>query len=285
MKKILLLSLFSLCAGMSGQVYNAGIPYANYTDVNPDQLMWYQAAPYTNNTYNVSLFVNPNDVQFTAHGAVSSGGSDAYINVMPMDPNVSIAFGRWDSVYAIGGGNWVVTKVARIFNMGEQINASGIVWDNGVQYLTDHSGHSGGNKNVNDWIGGDKFLAAKYQNGSTVEYGWIRVNCITEDSCYLKEYSSTAASSGIAENAAHELKLYPNPAGNFLYLQNIEPNGFKAAGLKLTDIYGKEYKLQCSIQNNRIRIDFGDELANGCYLLQYSDGNKIFTKKVFRSVN
>src|SRR6476620_2188715 len=96
--------------------------------------------------------------------------------------------GRLDSVYAPGSSSWVVTKIAKPLSAGDQVNAGAAMWDNSMLYLTDHSGHNGGNKNVNDWVAGDKYLALKYQSGATITYGWLRVQCPSEDSCYVKDF-------------------------------------------------------------------------------------------------
>lgn len=36
------------------------------------------------------------------------------------------------------------------FSMYVDINPAGVIWDNTMLYLTDHSGHGGGNKMVSD---------------------------------------------------------------------------------------------------------------------------------------
>ena len=190
MKKLLLPILLGSYFNVNSQVYNAGTAFSVYNDINPDTLINY-SFPYTNETYGISVFGNSsNDIELTAHGAASSGGSDAYIKVTSLNPNVYVLFGRWDSVqYMSAPYNWNVTKVAKPLNQNDPINTNGAIWKNDTLYLTDHSGHSGGNKNVNDWIGGNKYLGIKYQNGSIIKYGWIRLQCTAEDSCYVKDFS------------------------------------------------------------------------------------------------
>jgi hypothetical protein len=203
MKKLLLPILLGSYFNVNSQVYNAGTNFSMYQDIIPDTLLNY-SFPYSNETYGIKLFGNSsNDIELTAHGAASSGGSDAYIRVTSLNPNVYILFGRLDSVQFMSPPyNWDVTKVAKPLNQNDPINTVGAIWNDSILYLTDHSGHSGGNKNVNDWIGGNKYLGIKYQNGSIIKYGWIRLQCTTEDSCYVKDFSYSTTQYTVSVSAS-----------------------------------------------------------------------------------
>ncbi|HLC83641.1 MAG TPA: T9SS type A sorting domain-containing protein, partial [Bacteroidia bacterium] len=177
-----------------------------------DSLLNYVYFPYTHQVIDLSIFGTSSDTEFIAHGSSSPGGSVAYINISSLDPSVFISFGRLDSVYDSTSTSWLVTKVAKPLNMGDPINGPGTVWDNSMLYLSDHSGSFGWLKDVNDWIGSDKYVGLKYSNGSTIAYGWIRVHCMSEDSCYLKEFSSTTLFTEVQETIKSNVLVYPNPA-------------------------------------------------------------------------
>lgn len=283
MKKLLLFPfLIGSSLSVSSQILNAGDMFPEYQDINPDTLLNYVVVPFTNEVYSLDLFGDSNnDIQFTARGSISSGGSDAFISVASLDPNVYIRMGRLDSVYAPGTSSWVVTRIAEPLGTGQQINTASAAWDNTTLYLTDHTGHDGANKNVNDWVGGDRFMGLKYQGGSTVYYAWLRINCPSEDSCYLKDYA-VAGTVGIEEKAKVEAAVYPNPLNDHFYLKNIDPGTFDITKLKLKDLFAKEVKFSCEIKGNNIKIDPDPALPNGCYVLEYSSGNISFAKKLIK---
>jgi hypothetical protein len=270
--KNFLLTLFCLSFyfNVTSQVYIAGFMFPDYNDVDPDTLLNYVVAPYTNETYSANVFgISDDDIEITAHGAVSSGGSDAYIKITSINPNIYISQGRLDSVFVAGNSTWNITKIARVIGTGETINALDAVWDNTELYLTDHSGHNGGNKNVNDWIGGEKFIGLRYMAGNDLAYGWIRVECPHEDSCYVKDYSFSPVVSGIKEVKKKELSVYPNPTNNIFYLNNISPVSFSISKLKILDMYGREIKFDYEINANNIKIETDPVLPAGCYFLEY----------------
>jgi type IX secretion system substrate protein len=283
MKKLLLFFITATSYyAASAQSLTAGTMFPFYADITPDKLLTYTVTPYTHQTYAVNVFGDSlNDLEFTAHGAVSSGGSGAYINVTPLDTNVYISFGRWDSVFVPATSNWNITKVAKPLNAGEQLNTPGTIWDNSILYLTDHSGSGGGNKDVNDWIGGDKYLALKYQIGVSTWFGWIRLRCVSEDSCYVKDLSSTVASVGIATAAAVEISMYPNPVNDIFYITN-SIDSWDISKLKFTDIYGKAVGFNCQQTADGLQIMLDESISNGCYLLNYYSENITITKKLIK---
>jgi hypothetical protein len=282
MKYFLLPFFIAFFLKFNGQVYTAGSFLTSYTDINPDVTIKYVVTPYTNVTYSVNMFGGSQyDLEFTAHGSVSSSGSSAYIKVTSLDSNVFIGFGRWDSVYVPGGPNWNVTKIAKPLLFGEQINAPGIIWDNTVLYFTDHSGSGGGNKNVNDWIGNDKYLGLKFQNGNMTAYGWIRVQCISEDTCMIKEFSASQITTAIKEYQKDNSKIYPNPVSNVIYIDISES---EISDLKLSDALGREMKLNAEFRDRKIRIDLDKNLPEGCYFLQYKTDGISHVRKLVKDV-
>jgi hypothetical protein len=283
MKNLLLpiLLLASFC--VKSQVYNAGSMLSVYHDINPDTILNYVVYPYTNETYALDLFDDPaTDLEFTARGSISSGGSAAYINVSSLNPKLYIQFGRWDSVYAPGSSGWDVTKVAAPLLIGSPVNHASAIWDNTTLYLTDHSGHSGANKDVNDWIGGEKYIGLKHEDGSSVNYGWIRIKCITEDSCYVLDHSQSQTSSGLSEIKKDEAKLYPNPVQNTFYVKDINKYAFDVSSLKLADVYGSLVQFTYEIKDNTLKIDLDPNLSEGFYFLQYFSDKHVFSKKLIK---
>ncbi|MES2593631.1 MAG: T9SS type A sorting domain-containing protein [Bacteroidota bacterium] len=284
MKKFLFIPiLICHCFCAHSQVYNAGTMFAHHQDINPDTLVNYTVVPFTNETYGIMLFGDVlNSIEFTARGAVSSGGSAAYLNVNAINTNIHFCYSRLDSVYVPSDTSWNVTKIAKPLNAGEQLDTSTLLWDSTTVYFTDHSGSGGGNKNVNDWIGLDKYLGMKYINGNNVAYGWVKVHCVSEDSIYIKEFSFSeivSEISGIKEISQNETMLYPNPINTYFYLDGI--NDFTS--IKLTDLYGKEIKFNSEIHNSKIRIEPAQLLPNGYYLLQYIQKNgKPFSGKLIK---
>jgi hypothetical protein len=282
MKKLLLFA-FLLGSFKVLKSQSAGTPLSGYTDINPDTLLNYVATPFTNETYSVNMVGDATmDVGFTARGAVSSGGSSAYINITSLNPNVYIAFGRWDSVFVPGSSSWNVTKVAKPLSMGDQLTAGNISWDNSVLYLTDHSGSGGGNKNVNDWIGGDKYIGVKYMNGSAATYGWIRVSCISEDSCYVKDFSAGSVASGIRGNQGNIFYIYPNPVITTLYVYPASGSLNDKIDLRLYDLLGKNIDVPYNVKNNHIEISF-ENMVQGYYLLQYTIGDTTHSQRIIKS--
>ncbi len=287
MKKILLFITFlSLYCCLKSQTHNAGTMFSGYYDVIPDSLINYQLTPYTSESFGVDLFDDPSrDIEFRARGSVNSGGSSAFIKVASLNPNVYILVGRSDSVYVPANSNWNVTKIAKPLNANDPINPAWAWWSQDTLYMTDHSGYGGGNKNVNDWIGGDKYVGLKYQNGPLITYGWIRVQCKKEDSCYVKDLSHTPVGAGIKVLSATKASIYPNPIQTGFYLKDIDMSSFNTSKLKITDLLGKDVKCYCEVSGNAVRIELDKNTPNGCYFLRYDSEEGKFTKKIVKSTD
>lgn len=264
------------------QTNKAGELLSIYQDVDPDTLLNYTVTPYTNETYGLSFYTDlVNNLEFTARGAVSSGGSSAYISVRSLDPHLFLAFGRMDSVYVPATTSWNVTKIARPFTMGEALDDTNISWDTTQLYLTDHSGSGGGNKDVNDWIGTEKYIGLKYMDLNDTTYGWIRVECVSEDSCYIKDFSYSALSLGIKNNPLEKALLYPNPSAGTYYLKNQHTETGDINELMLTDINGKEIKFTSTLSNEILTLNL-QGIAHGVYTLQYKANNAKFYKRLVK---
>jgi hypothetical protein len=291
MKKTVLMLLLANCAFIKGQNYYAGTNYSNHHDVFPDSLMNYVAYPFTNETYSLDVFgSSAPDVYFTARGSVSSGGSQAYISIKSMQPDVYIRFGRWDSVWVPGSSSWRVSKVAKPLSSGDVINAPGAIWDNGELFLTNNSGSQGGNVSINDFVGGDKYIGLKYvekdYNYNDVNhYGWIWVRCTTEDSCYVKEYSSTfKVIAGLMKESREKIGLYPNPSGNKFYLSNTGTLPFEKESLKVLDLLGKEVACLVNTAGDDLQVVLPSDTPRGCYFVQFSADGQLQTRKLMKTI-
>ncbi|MBC7695767.1 MAG: T9SS type A sorting domain-containing protein [Burkholderiales bacterium] len=286
MKKYLLLMLFVSCLkNVNAQLYFAGTMFQSYYDVNPDTLLNYVVVPYTNETFGLNLFDDSsNDILLTARGSVSSSGSSAYLSITSLNPNVYIMFGRWDSVFVPATSNWDITKVAKPLIVTEPIDASDASWDNGMLYLTDYSGHGGGNKSVSDWVGSEKFIGIKYDNGSSISYGWIRLKCPGPDSCYVKDFSNSLVTIGEQELEVNNLQMYPNPSNGSFYLKNSERYSFDLSKFSLTNMLGQKEKCSYEMAGEDIKIIPDNNLPTGCYLFRYSMDKNIIPKKVVKII-
>jgi hypothetical protein len=280
MKKFLLFSLaYCLFQNVNSQVYNAGSMLANYSDVNPDVLLHYVYFPYTHQVYDLKIFGSSNDIEFVADGSSSPGGSSAYINIKSLNPDVFISLGRLDSVFDSTSHSWLITKIVEPLNAGEPINASGRVWDNSMLYISDHSASFGWTKDVNDWIGSDKYVGLKYDKGNAVAYAWIRLGCVSKDSCYVKEFSSTALIAGIKETADINALIYPNPSIE-KFIVCFDPV-FPAEEICVYNMMGNCVLSRKVAHSLKEEIDLGTQPA-GIYFLSAKTKNGVLNRKIIR---
>jgi hypothetical protein len=235
--------------------------------------------PYVHQVYDLNVFNPSPGVEFVADGSTSSGGTSAYISIRSLDAHVYISVARLDSVYDTTSSSWLVTTVAKPLNAGDAINAPGSVWDNGLLYISDHSASFGWSKNVNDWTGSDKYIGLKYDDGTALAYGWIRLQCVSSDSCYVKEYSYTPSIAGIEEAEGSNAGLFPNPVISKL---TVYFNGlFPAEEINVYDITG-----HCILKSKPIgfvkeEIDLSAQPA-GLYFLLARAGNRTVKMKIMK---
>jgi hypothetical protein len=281
-KKLLLSLVMAVSLNCQSQSYTAGTMFSGYVNYNPDTLLWYTIAPASNNTVFINLFGDSsNDIELRANAGSSPGGTSAAINIISHNPSVYMRFGRLDSVFIPQYSFWDVTKVAKPLSMGELIDPPGAIWEDTMLYLTDHSSWGGGFKNVDDFVGGEKFIALKYMIGSAVSYAWIKMNFLSKDSAYVMEYSFMEGFIGITEQAFNNnVCIYPNPSsGSFILNTSFIPD-FNKSNLMITDLYGREIIYSESASNNETRISLENSVGAGCYILYYKDGKTTFSKRI-----
>jgi hypothetical protein len=282
MKKLLLLPVL-IGSYLNINSQTAGTIFSGYTDINPDTLLNYTIVPYSQETIQLNMFGDAsNDIELKAGGAVSSGGTAQYMNIVILNPNVTVRFGRYDSVFVPAYSIWNVTKVAKPLVSGDPIDPPGAIWQDTMLYLSDHSSYGGGTKNVNDWIGGEKFIGLKYQSGSTLAYGWIRMNFISQDSAYIKDYSFTPSVVGVRENERNQVSVYPNPVGDNFYLQMEHVASVDITKLKLMDMYKREIRFSAEVIGNSLKVYPAQELPDGCYVFQYLSEENSFSAKLVK---
>lgn len=271
--RLLLHFIFSaFCLNTIGQVYNAGTQFSNYYDIAPDSLLHYTVYPYTNQSFGLKLFgAASNNIQFYANGAASPGGTSANISVKSLDQNISLRFGRWDSTYIPAYTYWDVSRVAQPLNMNDPINGTGAIWDTSLLDLSNHKSWGGGTKNDNDWVGADKYIGLKYQYLTILQYGWIRVQCPSADSCYVKDYSYTSpVQTNVKELTSQKLTIFPNPANTVFYIQAENTGNLK---IEILDLLGNKINFIPEAHPGQVKIQLDANLPNGYYLVQCSIGN------------
>jgi hypothetical protein len=283
--KTFILSIASLIfVNAHSQVFVAGTHYSNYSDVNPDTLLNYVTYPFTNETYTMNVFGNGPEYQLTARGSVSSGGSQSFIRIETLYQDAYVRFGRWDSVWTPGDQNYNVTKIAKPLNAGDTINSINAVWMQGDLYLTDHSGHGGGNKNVNDFVGGIRFIGLKFidtDHYNATSYGWIRVKCISQDSCYITEFSRGASATGLSSvPALQTFNVYPNPSSSIFNVVTANGGLETPASMKILNLYGSEVSFVARPTKDGIQVILDDEVPSGYYFLQFKEHGITTLRKI-----
>jgi len=103
----LVFTLFLIIIGFNSksQIYKAGDMLSTYVNINPDTLINYTCSP-AGSTEDYYIDVNgdsQNDFQIEAHCNTYMAGtaSDEYIDIISLNPNSYIRFGRIDSSYIL----------------------------------------------------------------------------------------------------------------------------------------------------------------------------------------
>lgn len=276
MKKLKFIALsFLFILGSKAQIYQAGTIYPNYFDVNPDSTLDRNNYSYKKEIYNLNMFGGAGDeIKLEAFSGGGLGGGNYYIKINALKSDIYFSFGRWDSVYNSWSSYWYVSKIAKPLSAGDSINSFLAKWDSTTQYITQNSGSAGTYENVLDWVNkGDLYVGVKYSDGVSTEYGWIRLNCPSTNSCVVKDFSSTKNFASINELKDEIKAIYPNPFSSEIHL-----SGTKYKKNQVLDCLGREMKFLLETSSNETKINFNNEMPSGIYYLNVLTGDGSFSK-------
>jgi len=265
---ILLVFLLFFLANGNAQSYYAGTILNGYYDVNPDTSLEYQY-PYKDERFNINMFGTSGDeLRIQAFCSAGLGGGSFFISVKPLIPNLYLTFGRWDSLYHNFYNYWMSAKIAKPLNLGDSLNKSTFKWDTTSMYITNGSGLAGTYFNVTDWLGAtDKYIGLKYHTGTTIEYGWIRLNCLNGAKCYVKDYSATVNFSGVSELSKSQLSFYPNPSNGLLYINCEKEKKADILSITVTNVLGEKIPVLIEDTSIGYQLFFSENLTDGYYLV------------------
>jgi Secretion system C-terminal sorting domain len=264
-----------------------------YTDIIPDTIL--------SNPGNYNLDLN-NDGQ---NDFVFSGNIDTLIcGPGPCRGIVST------SKVTPGSLSWVADTInvqAGKFDSGDLINASTSLWSNTPnQAIYIKTGSCGGQCSgippsgssfVNGATAGlwnnvaDKYIALKIQVSGSIYYGWVRLDVGTNGyPIKIKDYAYNSipnlfilagdtgtGPTGIIENKALSIYLFPNPATNHLTIAFGSNN--KNVEVTITDISGKIIYSTTASETQQIEVNTKD-FAKGIYVVQIQAADFIATKKL-----
>ncbi|MCK5464337.1 MAG: T9SS type A sorting domain-containing protein [Bacteroidales bacterium] len=138
--------------------------------------------------------------------------------------------------------------------------------------------HEYWDENTNEWKFQDE---EKYETVVTdsvkqvVTYDWDESTSKWNLSIRLTFYYSDPGVTSIHNVSSAELKVYPNPATEFVVFDGIESSG--SAYVELFDIQGKIVLSQTIDHNQKVYVQ---QLYQGLYLYKYSMNGKTYTGKL-----
>ena len=93
----------------------------------------------------------------------------------------------------------------------------------------------------------------------------------------MERFSFEANSVEINETAANRFEVYPNPAYNKIYIENIANQN---THYTLIDLLGNLI-MQGDLTQTKIVVDIAD-LTQGVYILQLQSSNNLITKSIIK---
>jgi len=102
--------------------------------------------------------------------------------------------------------------------------------------------------------------------------GWYTVTVDSGDGCSNRSAPFEVYSLGAKNNFENKLQVYPNPSSGIIYVEGIH----EGIIVKLRDISGKQIS---EVVSNGKQIELNN-LSQGIYILEVSDGNAIITRKI-----
>ncbi len=208
---------------------------------------------------------------FTFHlYTMSSNGPRAWIAIIPSsDARVSEEeTGLWDCQGHYTGR----------LDFGQTIDTAGD-WDSGMSYLFNYHWYGtalaymcGHWKNMLE-----KYAAVSKIVGQDTLYGWIKLSVpkegdyvgLTLHECALLKKNPL----GIVRTEKARVRVFPNPASEYLHIQTDKPGGF----ITLMDKFGRVVRTT-PLSQSGLQLDIS-QLAQGTYFLQYHNGASVTRKK------
>lgn len=136
---------------------------------------------------------------------------------------------------------------------------------------------------TSDWVGAD-LPSGNLPNwimGSTLTAGQIRAYPESFEGSELNHIGSPNPSQNttlsIEEWNISNIKIYPNPAKEFIMIDSINSN---ITAIEIFNVLGKNLYSQNGLTNNRINIS---TLSNGIYLLKITSDGRTITRKVIKN--
>lgn len=108
---------------------------------------------------------------------------------------------------------------------------------------------------VSAWAG--KNIRVAFVKRGTYQFALDDIRCVAEDNVNVAEYNPD------------EVKAYPNPVSDFLFLENADD----AQSISIFDMAGREYTQQVKVAANRVTVDLSS-LKSGLYLVKINSGLK-----------
>jgi len=182
---------------------------------------------------------------------------------------------------------------ASVLEFGDDISASSNYWELGSGWGGLLYGFWDGDGTYGNWIETqeNKYLGIKFQFENHFYYGWIYLTTIIHDfddnefTVKSFAYNSTAEQGieagdtgggvGISQMGNKSVSVYPNPAQNTLYFDDIK----QVKEVMITDISGKRIYKSRHIVNNSMDIS---SLKTGLYFIKISTEKELFVSKFIK---
>jgi hypothetical protein len=82
------------------------------------------------------------------------------------------------------------------------------------------------------------------------------------------------------------VNVYPNPTAEFIQVDfNTEETGDTDWGIEIIDLYGKtvmKQVFQGATEQHRMKLDVGQQIPSGTYVLRVSQGDKVGTRALVK---
>lgn len=264
-------------AAAAGTLALAGAADAQivYTDINPDTIV------HDSLTYSLDFDNNSQpELIFSTVVSSSSSSSPAHLAIVGVTGNPNNAI--LGSIYA---ANYPFPFA---MNNGDSISGTGTTWNavpfnGGIQYL----GVTYGSTTYGNWVGvNDKYLGVRFNIGSNVHYGWVRLSVsANSDTIIIKDYAYEILP-GVGLTAGQLTGMHDQTSpGNINVFSSANtvvisnPDYAKGGTIRILNTIG-EIVYEGEMTDETMRISLEGK-ASGIYLVQFVRDDKQLTKKVY----